>query len=108
MQYREEANNEIMILDGQCIRRVCPEKGQTTPDLVCEVIDKEGVDAFDFCVFDGMRQSKQICEDISKAIVGGVGTKTKVIKITSLEFDIKGGDGSGRINGIDSFFVVNS
>ena len=35
-------------------------------------------------------------------------TKTKIIKITSLEFDIKGGESTGGIHGIDFFFVVSS
>ena len=55
-----------------------------------------------------MRQNVSICGEISSAITNTVETKTKFIKITSLEFDIKGGDSTGGINGIDSFFVVNS
>ena len=110
VQYRAESSNEIMILEGQRIRRVSSFKthNKSMPDLLCELIEKEGKDSFDFCVFDGVRQAKDICENISSAITNSVGTKTKIIKITSLEFDIKGGESTGGIHGIDSFFVVSS
>ena len=61
-----------------------------------------------FVVFDGVRQNVNLCGEISSVITNTVETKTKFIKITSLAFDIKGGDSTGGIDGIDSFFVVNS
>ena len=109
VQYRAEAANEIMILQGDSIRRVTSVKDNgIVVDVVRKLILTEGKDSFDFCVFDGVCQSKEVCANISSAITNSVGSKTKVIKITSLEFDIKGGDSTGGIDGIDSFFVVSS
>jgi hypothetical protein len=72
------------------------------------LIHREGRDSFNFCVFDGVRQAKQICEDITSILVNNLKSNTKIIKITSLEFDVKGGDSTGGIHGIDCFFVGSS
>ena len=109
VQYRAEAANEIMIVQGGRIRRVTAKKhNEIMPKLVDDLVENEGRDSFDFCVFDGVRQSELVCKNISSAITNSVGPETKVIKITSLEFDVKGGDSTRGIEGIACFFVASS
>lgn len=109
IQYRKEAENEVMIVEGQEIRRVTggTDDGRM-PDLVRSLIVREGRDAFDFVVFDGVRTAEMVCGLVSSVIVNNVGSKTKIIKITSLEFDVKGGDSTGGLDGIDEFFTASS
>ena len=55
-----------------------------------------------------MRQKIETCVKISSAITSKVAEGTKVVQVTSLEFNIKGGDGTGGRKGIDSFFRFSS
>ena len=109
VQYREKSTNEIMLLEGKCIKRVSTiRKNDDTVAIVREIIFTEGKDSFDFCIFDGVQDANDASKRISLAITSNIGNKTKIIKTTSLEFDIKGGDCTGGIDGIDDFFAVSS
>ena len=61
---------------------------------------------FDFVIFDGVRQILQDCQKI----LGFINTHFDKmnIHITSLEFDIKGGDGSAGTDGPNEFLQMDS
>lgn len=107
--YRASSRNEVMIIEGQCLRFAKSGTNEShMSSLIVDLIQREGRDAFDFVVFDGVQQNKDICQSISSAITNTVGTKTKLIMTSSLVFDIKSGDSTRGINGIDEEFFVNS
>ena len=109
VQYREKSTNEIMLLEGKCIKRVSTtRKNDDTVAIVREIIFTEGKDSFDFCIFDGVQDANDASKRISLAITSNIGNKTKIIKTTSLEFDIRLEDCTGGRDGIDDFFAVSS
>jgi len=97
-----------MILDGERLCRVTTRKeNENISKLISCLIQEEGKNSFDVCAFDGVRQTNRPCQLITSAITNNVDVKTKVVKITSLEFDIKGGDSTGGLDGINSYFALS-
>ena len=105
VQYRE-FKSEVMILEGELIRRAKEgTENETIGTLIRNIMKAE---SFDFCVFDGMRQSSESCKNIRSVITNNMAKTSKIIMITSLEFDNKGGESTDGLDGIDSYFSVNS
>ena len=101
VQYRQIKTNEIIVIDGVAksifSARVGEEQKKIDADQLLQMlrsfIEKYPADTFDFVIFDGVRQARPQCQNI----LGFINTNFDKmnIHITSLEFDIKGGDGSG-------------
>ena len=109
VQYRDLTLCEIILLNGGNIpERVVSEKlnRDDLANLVSHVLKQES--PISFCVFDGVRQNVETCKNVMSHINGSMGEQ-KAIHITSLEFDIKDGDGTGgTFTGIDRYMHVNS
>lgn len=115
IQFRESSTCEIVLLRGQQNPQFIMSdrlKTRTLEDLMEDIIndnkDSAGESSpFDFCVFDGVQQQVDVCKQIMSAITVRF-QERKVINITSLEFDIKGGDGTSGIDGVDQFMRIDS
>eukprot|EP00543_Licmophora_paradoxa_P005022 CAMPEP_0202444158 /NCGR_PEP_ID=MMETSP1360-20130828/3297_1 /ASSEMBLY_ACC=CAM_ASM_000848 /TAXON_ID=515479 /ORGANISM="Licmophora paradoxa, Strain CCMP2313" /LENGTH=616 /DNA_ID=CAMNT_0049060079 /DNA_START=720 /DNA_END=2571 /DNA_ORIENTATION=+ len=106
IQYRSEAASEVMIVEEQLIRRVTiGSDAETTPSLVRSLIRQH---KFDFILFDGVRIKDLQCIHIGSVIANHMKTPTKLIKVTSLQFDIKGGDSIGGLDGCEGSFFASS
>jgi len=65
-------------------------------------------DGFAFFVFDGVRQNVPHCDDVLGYLNATFGNNVKGIRVTSLQFNIKGGDGTGGLSGIDQYMTIHS
>ena len=108
VQYRDLTQCEIILLNGSdSLKRVVSKKlnRDNLANLVDHVLAQEA--PISFCVFDGVRQNVEACKNVMSHINSSI-EEQKAIHITSLEFDIKGGDGTGGIRGIDDYITVDS
>jgi hypothetical protein len=103
VQYRDLTTCDIMIIENNGIKRV------SEPALFPEnllVVLKEIIKAdknFAFFVFDGVRQKIEKCKEVVGFLNAIFMSRlVKGIHITSLQFSIKGSDGTGGLNGIDA------
>jgi hypothetical protein len=110
VQYREFNACEIIILDGQDIP-IAVSKTIRSHNLMSaleSVAQTYSPDSFDFCVYDGVRQNAEKCSLILSYINVTFTFECHKVYITSLEFYIKGGDGSAGSDGPDLFQSVHS
>jgi hypothetical protein len=109
VQYRELSSCEIVILRGDQDPQFVQSDRLTRSKLgdLVEDIAKNQMPPFDFCLLDGARQKIDGCKNIMSYINLHF-IDRKVIHITSLEFDIKGGEASGGTFGIDQHLHVDS
>lgn len=107
VQYRQKSSGDIIILQGANnptyvkSKRLASDKLQNLVSLVETEVSP------DFCVFDGVRQQDALCA-ILLSNINTIFEQRKVVSITSLEFDIKGGDGTQGIHGVDVDMSVSS
>ena len=95
VNYREKRECSVFVTEGSCLKKYNAALDKTElVDTVKKVLslEKEG---FNLCIFDGVRESKEVCSDLLSIIntqTGGTGKIGKSIHVTSLSFVIRGGD----------------
>lgn len=114
VQYRQSEVNEIIVIDGSKKTiysvRVGHEQERIDASKLLErlrsFIKIYPAKTFDFVIFDGVRQALDQCQ----AILGYINTHFDKmnIHITSLEFDIKSGDGSAGSDGPNQYLRMES
>lgn len=99
VQFRQIEACEIIVIDGREHKAIFSlnmgNANISASDLLATLksfVLKDPAEGFDFIVFDGVRQATAECQ----AILGYINTTFHKmnVHITSLEFDIKGGEGS--------------
>jgi len=111
VQYRHSARCEIIFLNGDKNAQVLKRDDGTNLssanllDTVNSVVPREK--GLEFVIFDGVRQSLDVCSNILGVINANFEDAVKV-HITSLAFYIPGGDGSAGDHGPDQYLDVNS
>jgi len=97
VQYRDSTSCEIMMIDKNLIKRVSSHalSRNNLLEVLEQVVQYEA--PFDCFVFDGVRQKIQSCISVLAHLNASFGDR-KGIHITSLQFDIKGGDGTADID----------
>lgn len=113
VQYRQSETCEIIVIDGRVENAIYSVsvggKGIDPKDLLSRLksfVRLHDSDSFDFIIFDGVRQAVQECQHI----LGFINTMFRKLNvhITSLEFDIKGGDGSAGSDGPNEHLAMDS
>lgn len=107
VQYRQRSGGDIIILQGADNPAYVKSRRLAGHMLTSLVSDVESAVSPDFCVFDGVRLQDPVCANLLSSI-NTIFENRKVVHITSLEFDIKGGDGTQGIHGVDVDMTVSS
>eukprot|EP00978_Attheya_sp_CCMP212_P035347 scaffold153277_cov26-Attheya_sp.AAC.2 len=109
VQYRDLTTCDIMIIENNEIKRVS--KPVLSTENLLSVL-KEMIKAdknFAFFMFDGVQQNVEKCKEVLAFLNANfMNGLVKGIHITSLQFNVKGGDGTGGLNGIDEFMSIHS
>ena len=112
VQYRVLSRCEIMIVGNGAVKRLVTEgrynddlDAESLRDFVREVLVTEKRNqSFDYFVLDGVRQKEQNCRVLMQSLNTHFEGR-KGIHITSLQFDVKDGDGTYRG---DEYMMVQS
>jgi hypothetical protein len=96
--FREDEDCAVLQLDDKSVMRSAP--SPTTDKLkekVQRLIDLSETGVFDLCVFDGVRQQKDVCGNVLSLLNSRTGPGPsrkikKVIYVTSFSFRLRGGD----------------
>eukprot|EP00978_Attheya_sp_CCMP212_P044984 scaffold329800_cov34-Attheya_sp.AAC.1 len=111
VNFRLKEECAILQLEGTSVSEITP--APTTNrlyDKVEALLDSKETGVFDLCVFDGVREQEQDCQDLLSLFNSRTGVSPrkirKAIHVTSLSFRMRGGDanlGIGSVISRDSF-----
>ena len=112
VQFCHTNSCEIIVIDGRsealsCVRNEGKEiSASDLLGVLKSFVRTNPASKFDFIIFDGVRQSTKECLHV----LGYINANFYVmnVHITSLEFDIKGGDGSAGSKGPDEYLQMDS